>query len=275
MRCLVTGASGFIGSVLVEQLRASGHTVQGWSRSDALDLDGVDTVFHLASPVDPRRDADPQAMQRDIVGLSTRVAQACLQADCRLVHVGTCEEYGDGPAPFFEDQPPQPVSPYSRAKTEATAGVLGLHGAGLRVTVARPFLTYGAGQRGDRLIPTAIRAALQGQPFPMTEGRQTRELNHVDDIARGLALCSGDAAIGRIINVGGGPELSVRALVERIFDLAGADRSLIRVGALPTRAGESRRFVGNHQRAWQMLGHRAQVSLEEGLRRTMQACSSS
>ena len=121
-------------------------------------------------------------MFEGVVQLTERVAQACLQADVRLVHVGTCEEYGDGPCPFYEDQLPQPVSPYSTAKVAATLRVLALHRTrGLRVTVARPFLTYGPGQTGDRLIPAAIRAALGGTPFAMTEGRQTREVNYVED----------------------------------------------------------------------------------------------
>jgi len=275
MTSLVTGASGFLGTALVRLLESQGRTVLGWRRDDALTLDGIDEVFHLASPVDPSRDADMGAMLEGVVGLTERVAQACLQADVRLVHVGTCEEYGDGPSPFYEDQLPQPVSPYSTAKVAATLRVLALHRTrGLRVTVARPFLSYGPGQTGERLIPAAIRSALAGEPFAMTEGHQSREVNYVEDTVRGLALCARPEVQGRIINIGGGPEITVRALVERIFDLAGADRSLLRVGALPTREGEVSRFVGNHQRARMILGHLPQVPLEEGLRRTMHPCSS-
>ena len=275
MNALVTGASGFIGRTLMRTLADAGHQATPWRRGTPLDLDCVDTVFHLAAPVDPRRDADLGRMLEGIVLLSDRVAMACLEADVRLVHVGTCEEYGDGPAPFVEDQPPQPVSPYSTAKAAATMRALALHRAhGLRVTVARPFLTYGPGQRGDRLIPTALRAALAGQVFPMTTGHQTREVNYVDDIARGLLACADDAAIGRILNIGGGPELPVIELVQRIFATAGADPGLIQAGALPTRSGETPRFVGNHQRARQVLGHRPEVSLDQGLRRTMEACRS-
>jgi len=256
-------------------LADAGHRATAWRRDSPLRLDGVDTVFHLAAPVDPRRDADLGRMLEGVVVLSERVAQACLEAEVRLIHVGTCEEYGDGPAPFFEDQLPQPVSPYSAAKAAATMRIMALYRAhGLRVTVARPFLTYGPGQRGDRLIPTALRAALAGAPFPMTEGLQTREVNYVDDIARGLLACADPSAIGRILNIGGGPELPVIELVRRIFAIAGADPGRIQAGALPTRSGESRRFVGNHQRARLVLGHRPEVSLDEGLRRTMEACRS-
>jgi nucleoside-diphosphate-sugar epimerase len=269
---LVTGASGFIGGVLVRQLQARGDDVRTWSRGQPLTLDGVDVVFHLAAPVDPSRDADWKTMLEGIVVLTEQLAQSCLQADVQLVHVGTCEEYGDGPAPFHEDQLPQPVSPYSTAKVAATMRVLALHrNHGLRATVARPFLTYGPGQGEARLIPAAIAAALAREPFPMTEGTQTREVNYVDDIAAGLMACAAPEAVGRILNIGGGPELTVYALVQRIFEAVGADPALVQRGALPSRSGETARFVGNHRRARLLLGHAPGVTLDEGLRRTIES----
>ncbi len=270
MSSLVTGASGFLGGALVHHLESQGRTVRRWSRDEALDLQGVDEVFHLASPVDPSRDADMVAMFEGVVQLTERVAQACLQADVRLVHVGTCEEYGDGPCPFYEDQLPQPVSPYSTAKVAATLRVLALHRTrGLRVTVARPFLTYGPGQTGDRLIPAAIRAALGGTPFAMTEGRQTREVNYVDDMVRGIALAAAPRAEGVLLNMGGGSEHGVRDLAATVFRLAGADPSLVKAGALPRRGGEVERFYGDHTRAGELLGHQPVVTLEAGLEETI------
>lgn len=230
-----------------------------------------EVVFHLAAEVDVSREPGrfPEAAQ-DLLLVSDRVARACLAQDLRLVAVGTCEEYGDGPAPFREDQAPRPVSPYSAAKVATAAWLSTLQRtAGLRHTWVRPFLTYGPGQRSGGLIPSACRAALTGQPFPMSAGTQTREVNYVEDIARGLVRCARGGLEGETLNLGGGPELPVRAIVERIFAIAGADPELIRIGALPARAGEASRFHGAHVRAQALLGHRPEVPLEEGLRRTL------
>jgi len=261
---LVTGSGGFIGGEVLRQVPGA----LGSRDPAAIRRERPDLVIHCASPVDPSRDADDDAMRAGVLELSLAVAEACRAVDARLVHVGTCEEYGDGPAPFHEDQPPRPVSPYSRWKAEATRRVLALEG--LRVTVARPFLTYGPGQRGPRLIPSAIRAALAGHDFDMTPGTQTREVNFVEDIARGLLACRSEAVIGRIVNIGGGPEVRVIDLVRRIFELCDADPERIRT-VRPQRSGEVPRFVGDHRRARDLLGHRPRVDLDEGLARTIEA----
>lgn len=284
---LVTGASGLIGAALTRRLLAEGLDVLGLSRGAAiprgaraarlelgepgaltalLHAERPALVFHLACPVDNRRDdALIPIFERALLRPHAELTAACLSLGARLVVVGTCEEYGDGEAPFREDHPARPVSPYSAAKALATARTLALCREGLRATVARPFLTYGPGDRSARLVPTALAAALAGQPFPMTDGAQTRELNHVEDIALGLARCAAPEAVGEIINIGGGEELPVVELVRAVYRAAGADPALIRPGALPRRAGEVARFCGDHQKAQRLLGHRPEIPLSAGL----------
>jgi dTDP-glucose 4,6-dehydratase len=226
----------------------------------------------LGSPVDP--DRDPQRfeeMQQGVLTSSAAVAQACLSSQTRLVHVGTCEVYGDGPTPFSEDQALRPVSPYSAAKAAADLWIQTLmRTQGLKASIARPFLSYGPGQRSGALIPTAIQAALHGAPFPMTQGTQTRELNYVSDMAQALTLAAAPAAIGQTLNLCCGQEHTVREIVERIYHLAGANPALVQVGALPHRAGESQRFFGDPSRI-QALGYKPQVSLDQGLMACIQA----
>ncbi|HJN72684.1 MAG TPA: NAD-dependent epimerase/dehydratase family protein [Myxococcota bacterium] len=264
----VTGAGGFIGGEVVRLAHAAGAEVHHTRDPEAILQLPPDLVIHCAAPVDPSRDADEALMHRGIVELSVAVAEACRETGARLVHVGTCEEYGDGPAPFREDQPPSPVSPYSRCKVEATQRLRQM--PGLRVTVARPFLTYGPGQRGPRLIPSAIRAALASRTFEMTAGTQTREFNFVEDIARGLLACRDDRVEGLVVNIGGGPELRVIDVVRRIFGLCGAELDLIRTTRAP-RIGEVERFLGDHERARRLLAHQPRIGLEEGLARTIEA----
>ena len=286
-RALVTGASGLIGAALTHLLVAEGLDVLGVSRgapipqgarakhrdlsepgafTQLLDAERPTLVFHLACPVDNRRDDTliPH-FERALLRPHAELTAACLAFGARLVVVGTCEEYGDGEAPFREDQPARPVSPYSAAKALATARTLELCRQGLRAAVARPFLTYGPGDRSARLVPTALAAALANQAFPMTDGAQTRELNHVEDIALGVARCAAPEAQGQIVNIGGGEELPVVELVRAVYRAAGADPGLIKPGALPRRSGEVARFCGDHTKAQTLLGHRPQIPLPIGL----------
>ncbi len=273
-RAWISGARGFIGGRLADVLvRAGVHVArfEGDLRRSAdvaasLRRAAPDVVFHLGARVDVRRDPALDVAMREVLFEGTlRVAEA-VPPGARLVHAGTCEEYGTIPAPYAEtDTPSDPVSPYARWKLATTRELLRRGGD---VVVARPFLTYGPGQRPRQLVPSAIRAALAGERFPMTSGVQTREWNYVDDTVAGLVRCA-TADVAGLVNVCGGPELSVVEMVRRIFAAAGASEALVDVGALPQREGEVARFFGDATRCRELLGHVPAVSLDEGLRRTI------
>jgi nucleoside-diphosphate-sugar epimerase len=229
-------------------------------------------VVHLAAPVQPERTQADANLAAAIVGGTRQVAASCLAAGTRLLVTGTCDEYGDGPAPFVEGQQPQPISPYSEAKAQATFEVLDqIQHQGLLATVVRPFLTYGPDQRGPRLVPSAINAALSRTPFSMTDGTQTREFTHVDDMAQALLSACAPEAVGLLLNLGSGDEHAVQHVVQRIFALCGAPLSLVQAGRLPRRKGEVERFVGDHRQARAVLSFRPRISLEAGLQDTIDA----
>jgi nucleoside-diphosphate-sugar epimerase len=285
-RVLVTGAAGFLGRAVCAVLQEAGAEVYGTWRTrplppgvpgEPLVLPGgadeliararPEVVFHLASPVVLRRDpALYDRLRPGILDGTQAVAAACLAHGARLVHVGTCEEYGDGEAPFREDQATRPVSPYSALKAAATAWVEMLgRVAGLEATVVRPFRCYGAGDTTS-VIAQAARAALLQERFPMTDGAQVREWNEVGAVARGIVACGAHPdARGRVLNLGGGPRESVRGLVETLFRIAGAPADLVQAGALPRRGGEVDRFWGDHRASSALFGPLAQPSLEDGL----------
>lgn len=284
-RIFLTGARGFIGRHVLGQARTAGAEVVAFpgdvrDRKALLDavLDAAPThVINLAAPVDVRRDPALQPIMDGVIhdgAVHLYDAAAALPSPPAFLQCGTCEEYGTIAAPFAEDdEPSAPVSPYAAAKLQATRTLLAGFAArpdGPRVVVARPFLTYGPGQLRRQLIPAAIDAALARERFPMTEGLQTREVNHVGDIARGLLLAaSTPAAAGRIVNLGCGEEIRVVDLVRLIFELAGAPAELLEPGAIPTRPGEVPRFFADTRRARRLLGYRPQVGLREGLLETI------
>jgi nucleoside-diphosphate-sugar epimerase len=229
-------------------------------------------VFNLASVVDVRRELgmiEPQIRGTQMSAVN--VALACLEHNVeRLVHAGTCEEYGNGPAPFRESQDPSPVSPYSAAKAAATAYVRMLCSSfGLRAVVLRPFLTYGPGQESNLMIPALIRSALNGRDFPMTKGEQTREFNYVDDIVSGfLTAAEAPDVVGKVINLGCGEPRRIREVAELVLNLMG-NRVRAEFGKLPYRPGETWEFYCSNELATTLLKWRATIALEEGLRRTI------
>ncbi len=299
-KVLVTGISGFIGSHLARRLVAEGAGVEGlirnssdlWRISDLkkhvklhyADLTDYESVrkavrdvkplkiFHLAACVDVSRSFE---VMDDMAEVNIKGTLNLLRAaegtnyDC-FVNTGTCEEYGDSPAPFCESQVPNPVSPYSASKVAATMFCRMLHKTkGLPIVTLRPFLTYGPGQENDMLIPSLIKKIIMGEAFEMTEGEQTREFNYVDDIVDGFIKAAvAPGAIGEIINIGNGREYKIREVVEVVLRLMDSPLKP-KMGALDYRPGETWHFYCDNAKAGKIMGWQAKISLEEGLKNTI------
>lgn len=295
----VTGGTGFIGSRLVKKLLDSGARVHVLSRTPrrAWRLDGLrgrlelhagdlsggtrlspllgrirpGRIFHLAAKVSAERDPSliDEMLEVNLRG-TARLAAACPPGLTSFLYAGTCEEYGDGPVPFREEQRERPVSPYSASKAMATQFLLMLHRSrGFPAVVARPFLTYGPGQDNGMFVPSLIRACLEGRDFKMTSGKQTREFNFVDDVAEGLlAAASARAALGEIVNIGNGREIAIKDAARLIRDLTGAAIRL-KLGALAERPGETPHFFASTAKARRILGWKPRTTLKSGLRATI------
>lgn len=297
----LTGATGFIGSHLLERLCALGadpaillrpsadasriaDRLDGVRvyRGDLADADRLRSmleearpryVFHLAAYTQVGREAShaASAMSVNLVGTMNLLAAAQGLPIEAIVNSGTCEEYGDGAPPIDESAALRPVSPYSASKAAATLWCEMMYrSARAPVVTLRPFLCYGPAQEPVRLIPQAILAALAGRDFPMTAGEQTREFTHVSDIVEGYLLAAAvPEAVGEVINLGSGEEHRVRDLVERIYAIAGSGgRPLI--GAVPYRAAELWRCVSNPGKAHRLLGWRPRIDLDRGLAQTIE-----
>jgi NAD dependent epimerase/dehydratase len=307
-RVLVTGAGGFIGSHLTEALLHAGADVTGLvrytSRGDpgalsqidpglrsglklvAGDLkdpaalnktvEDMDVVFHLAALIGiPYSYVHPlDYVQTNVTG-TAHLLEACRRTGVgRIVQFSTSEVYGTAIyAPIDEAHPMQAQSPYSASKIAADQLALSYHRSfDVPVAIARPFNTYGPRQSARALIPALIGQALRGKVVRLGSLTPLRDMNYVADTVEGvLRIAQVDAAIGQTINLGSSREVSVGDVANMVFAALGGgfrieqDEARIR----PAKS-EVFRLLADCTRAQELLGWSPVVSLEEGIRRTIE-----
>ena len=302
-RVLVTGATGFIGSHLVQRLVDDGvdvHalssvvssvyplrlaplrdriTLHGGNLSDRSAMNAViaevrpSHVFHLGAytHVGKSWSRVDECIQTNVQG-TVNLLQALEGSGYeRFVYFGTSEIYGNVDVPFREDAVVNPISPYSVSKYAGERFCRMFHeGRGWPVVMIRPFNAYGPAQTPDRVIPEIIVRSLRGQELKMTQGRQKREFNFVEDLAEGFELAGTVPGIeGELINLGCGEDVSMRDLATKIVDLLG---NLVepQFGALPDRPTEIWRMYCDNTKAKSLLGWSPRHTLEEGLAKTIE-----
>lgn len=303
-RVLVTGAGGFIGSHLCERLVELGASVcalveynslgsWGWLDGaagrdelevvlgDVRDADsvasacaGVDTVFHLAALI-----AIPFSYEAPLAYLHTNamgtanVLRAAQRAGCRLVvHTSTSEVYGTARrVPIDEDHPLQAQSPYAASKIAGDKLAESFHlSFGVPVTTLRPFNTYGPRQSARAVIPTIVTQVLAGGPIALGNLAPTRDFTFVSDTVEAFVrIADCDGAVGRVVNVGSGQEISIGALAERIGAVLERP-ALVETDAQRVRPPDSEvdRLCANASLARELFGWAPAVGLDEGLRTT-------
>lgn len=302
-RVLVTGGEGFIGSTLVDHLLAAGAEVRAYvhykpygsagylaGREDDVDIvagdvrdgervseavRGRDTVFHLAALIGiPYSYVAPESyIQTNVIG-TYNVVNACRRHDVsRMVHTSTSETYGTAlTVPIKEDHPLQPQSPYSASKIGADMMALSFkHSFDVPVAVIRPFNTYGPRQSARAVIPTILSQLHAGSTeIKLGSTTPTRDFNYVDDTARGfIAVAESDRALGHVVNVGSGREISIGDLAELLVSVSGSDAKVVTDDSrIRPDNSEVERLLCDNTRAREWCGWEPQVPLEEGLRRT-------
>ena len=309
---LVTGATGFIGAHLVRRLVEQGAQVSALCVEDSATLQRLSSLRKVNidwHQVDLRTfgavSRAVKAIQPDVVFhlAAQGVTEPFLSPDAAI----RANVYGtihllravDGKAPVIVARTPgerDALNVYAASKAAAwTFCAMYRRTHGWPIIGALLFQVYGPGQSMKTLIPAAIAAALRGDDFPMTHGKQQRDWVYVADVVEALVsltvarssaspdaeprrtlherLATAGAAQGDVfpdtIEVGTGKTASVREVVESIYRIAGGSGKPL-VGALPARPGEVQHQAADAHRTEQLIGWRARTTLDDGLRKTIE-----
>ncbi len=229
-------------------------------------------VFHLGAytHVGKSWERVDECIQTNVHG-SVTLLEALARSDYRrFVYTSTSEVYGAVPVPFREDAVVDPNSPYSVSKYAGERFCRMLHkGRSWPIVVVRPFNAYGPAQSPDRVIPEIIVKALRKERLAMTQGRQTREFNYVEDLVDGLVRAATVPGVeGEVFNIGGGEEVSMRDLARTVLDVMG-DPIVPEFGALPERPTEIWSMRSDVEKARRRLGLPPFRTLRQGLEPTI------
>jgi dTDP-glucose 4,6-dehydratase len=236
-------------------------------------LPGHDAVVNFAAEthVDRSIAGAAEFVVTNVLGAQT-LFQACVDAAVlRVVHVSTDEVYGsilDGA--WTEDHVLEPNSPYAAAK--AAGDLMARSYArthGLDITVTRCSNNYGPYQFPEKVIPLFVTRLLDGLTVPLYgDGLNVREWLHVDDHCRGVLLALEHGRAGEVYNLGGGVELTNRALTERLVQACGATWDSVRM--VEDRKAHDRRYALDSTKAADELGYAPRVVFASGLAATVE-----
>jgi NAD dependent epimerase/dehydratase len=303
---LVTGADGFIGSHLVEQLVAAGARVRalslynsfndwGWLEQadclkqievitgdirdahfcDELTRD-IDVVFHLAAliPIPYSYRAPDSFVDTNVKGTLYLCQAARRNGVKRFIQTSTSEVYGTAQyVPIDEKHPLQPQSPYSATKIASDCIALSFHYSfRFPVVVARPFNTYGPRQSARAVIPSIIIQAAGGRTsVSLGNLTATRDFTFVEDTCRGfLAIAEMEGGEGEVFHIGSNHEIAIGDLVKLIADAMGTSIQVVcDEQRLRPEKSEVQRLKCDNSKLRSASGFAPKIPLREGLERTI------
>jgi GDP-L-fucose synthase len=294
MRVLVTGGAGFLGSHLVERLRAEGldpfvprrkdYDLTVWDDAQRLFADArPDLVYHLAAEVGGigANRANPGRYWYANLIMGAHVLElARLGGVGKLVVAGTVCAYPKyTPVPFREDDlwtgyPEETNAPYGVAKKSVLVGAQAYRAQyGLDTAFLLPANLYGPRDNfhptNAHVIPDLIRKMLEARDEVVLwgDGTPTREFLYVEDCAEGLMLAAGGLSGPEPVNLGTGEEISIRTLAELVAEATGFAGEIVWDTSMPN--GQPRRKLDT-SRAEELFGFRARTPFREGLTRTVE-----
>lgn len=308
-KILVTGADGFIGSHLTEELVRQGYNVRafvyynsfnswGWLDSSSPEIKkelevftgdvrdphgvkeamkGCDYVLHLAALIAiPYSYHSPDTYVDTNIKGTLNILQAARELNVsKVVHTSTSEVYGTARyVPIDENHPLQGQSPYSATKIGADQLALSFYRSfETPVSVIRPFNTYGPRQSARAVIPTIITQLASGKrKIKLGSIHPTRDFNYIKDTVNGfISVMKHDQAIGEVINIGSNYEVSIGETAKLIAEIMGVDMEIETddVRIRPEKS-EVERLWADNQKAKQLLGWEPIYGGKDGFKRGLQ-----
>jgi len=307
-KVLVTGADGFIGSHLTEELVRAGHEVRAfalynsfntWGWLDTLSpqvmgnvevftgdvrdpngvkesMKGCDAVFHLAALIAiPYSYHSPDTYVDTNIKGTLNVLQAARDLETsRVLVTSTSEVYGTAQyVPIDESHPYQGQSPYSATKIGADRLAESFYRSfDLPVSIVRPFNTYGPRQSARAVIPTIITQLLAGkEEIKLGSLAPTRDFNYVKDTANGfIKIFESDKTIGEEINIATQQEISIGQLAEELIRQINPHAQIVcEEERLRPEKSEVNRLLGSNEKILRLTEWKPQFTFEEGLAETI------
>jgi len=308
MKVLITGAEGFIGSHLTEEIIKKGAYVRAfihynpfnnWGWLDTLPekikskieifsgdireaynvyraMEGIDVVFHLAALVGiPYSYYSPESYVATNIMGTVNVLQAARDNKVyKIVHTSTSETYGSALyVPIDEQHPLQGQSPYSASKIGADMMAKSFYCSfKLPVAICRPFNVYGPRQSARAVIPTIIIQLLSGKKIiELGSLTPTRDFTYVLDTVNGfIKIAESDTTIGEVINIGSGYEISIGDVANKIAQILNLKAKMVskKQRKRPAKS-EVDRLLADNSKAKKLIGWSPKIDLETGLRMTI------
>jgi NAD dependent epimerase/dehydratase len=308
-KVLVTGAGGFIGGHLVEELVRQGEEVRAFVRynsrderglledlpkeiqnqieivpGDLKDPDGVKKavkgctkIFHLGALIAiPYSYVHPfNFVQTNVIG-TAHLLNACLEnSDVeKIIHTSTSEVYGTAQyIPIDEKHPLQAQSPYAASKIAADKLAESYNlSFGLPIATIRPFNTFGPRQSLRAIIPTIISQAIYDNKIQLGNIKPRRDFLFVKDTVRGflqVEKCGG--AVGKVVNIGSETDISIEELATKIFDLMGKKEEIeVENQRIRPEKSEVMQLLSDTRLAQKLFQWASRYTLEDGLKETIE-----
>jgi len=308
-KILITGAGGFIGSHLSEELVRQGEEVRAFIRYNSRDerglledlpkeiqnqievvpgdlkdpdgvkkaLKGCSKVFHLGALIAiPYSYIHPfDFIQTNVVGLA-HLLNACLEEGTmeRVIHTSTSEVYGTAQyIPIDEKHPLQAQSPYAASKIAADKLAESYYlSFGLPIATLRPFNTFGLRQSLRAIIPTIISQAIGDKKIRLGNTQPRRDFLFVKDTVRGfIQLGKCERAVGKVVNIGTGTDISIEELVKKILGLMGKQGEIeVEDRRIRPEKSEVMQLLSDTRLAQKLFQWTPRYTLEDGLRETIE-----